>query len=183
MRASLRLRRHARMAGERRRPSPAARRPSPGVASGDPFDGHRDRAAAAEAERREPEPALAADELMGERRHDAGATRPDRVPESDRTAVDIDLRPVEPEGATISEGLGGKGLIDLDEVERLDRHLDPVEKPADALDRRQEEPLRLDLGLGIPDDPNEWREAESLDGPLARDDGGGGPIRDTGRIA
>src|SRR3954452_1378806 len=156
MRASLRRPRDAGMAGEPRRPSAAARRPSPGVASGDPFDSHRDRPAAAEAEGREPEPALAADELVSERRHDPRATRPDRVTESDRTAVDIDLRPVEPEGPTVCEGLRGKGFIDLDQFESLDRHLDPVEQPADALDRRQEEPLRLDLGLGIPDDPNKW---------------------------
>ena len=92
--------------------------------------------------------------------------------ERDRAAVDVDLVPVEAELAAVGEGLGGERLVDLDEVERLDRHLDPVEQAADALDRREEQPLRRDLGLGVADDPGERLEAEPLDGAFAGDDRG-----------
>ena len=73
-----------------------------------------------------------------------------------------------PELAPVGEGLGGERLVDLDEVERLDRQLDPVEQAADAGDRGEEQPLRLDLGLGVADDPGQRLEAVPLDGPLAR---------------
>src|SRR3954447_15410778 len=137
----------------------------------DPFDGHRDRTATAEAQRREPEPPLPADELVRQGRHDPRAAGADRGTERDRAAVDVDLRPIEPERTTVGKRLGGERLVDLDEVERLDRHLDPVEQAADAFDRRKEQPLRLDLRLGVADDPRERRQAETLDGTLAGDDG------------
>jgi hypothetical protein len=54
--------------------------------------------------------------------------------ERDRPAVDIDLLPVEPELATIGQGLGSERLVDFDEVECLDRHLDPVEETPHALE-------------------------------------------------
>ena len=54
-------------------------------------------------------------------------------PERDCAAVHVDLVPVEAELAAVGQRLGGEGLVDLDEVEGLDRHLDPVEQPADAL--------------------------------------------------
>ena len=88
-----------------------------------------------------------------------------------------------PSSRPVGQRLGRECLVDLDQVERLDRHLDAIEEPADALDRGEEQPLRLDLGLGIADDPGEGLEAVSLDGPLARDDGGRGTIGDAGRVA
>src|SRR6476659_29121 len=96
----------------------------------DPFDGHRDGASATEAERGEAEPALAPDQFVGECRDDPGAARADRVTERDRAAVDVDLVPVEPEGTPVGERLGGERLVDLDQVEGLDRQLDPVEEAA-----------------------------------------------------
>ena len=92
----------------------------PPRATSDPLDGHRDRAAAAEAQRREPVAALAPRELVEQRRDDPRAAGPDRVAERDRAAVDVDLVPVEPERAAVGQGLGGERLVDLDEVERLD---------------------------------------------------------------
>ena len=86
--------------------------------------------------------------------------------------------PVEAERTAVGERLGGERLVDLDQVERLDRQLDPVEQAADAFDGRQEQPLRLDLGLGVADDPGERREAEPLDGALAGDDRRGGAVGD-----
>ena len=91
--------------------------------------------------------------------------------------------PVEAELAAVGQRLGGERLVDLDEVERLDRHLDPVEQAADALDRGEEQPLRLDLGLGVADDPGQRLQAEPLDGPFAGDDGRRGAVGDARRVA
>ena len=102
----------------------------------------------------------------------------DRVAERDRAAVDVDLVPVEAELATVGEGLRGERLVDLDQVERLDRHLDAVEQAADALDRGEEEPLGRDFGLGVADDPGERLQAEPLHGPFARDDRRRRAVRD-----
>ena len=153
------------------------------VGHADALERHGDRAAAAEAQRREAVAALPARELVEQRRHDPGPARADRVAERDRPAVDVDLVPVEAELPAIGEGLGGERLVDLDQVERLDRQLDPVEQPADALDRGEEQPLRLDLGLGVADDPGQGLQAEPLDRALAGDDRRRGAVRDPGRVA
>ena len=105
--------------------------------------------------------ALRGAELVQQRGDDPRPARADRVAERDRAAVDVDLVPVEAELATVGQHLRGERLVDLDQVERLDRHLDPVEQPADALDRGEEEPLRRDLGLGVADDPGERLEARA----------------------
>ena len=107
---------------------------------------------------------------MEKRRDDACTTRPDRVAERDRPAVDVDLREVEAELATVGEDLGRERLVDLDEIERVERQLDPIEEALDALDRGEEQPLRRDLGLGVADDPGQRREAELLDCAFAGDD-------------
>jgi hypothetical protein len=94
---------------------------------------------------------------------DARAAGPDRMTERDGAAVDIDLVPIEAQLATVREGLSRESFVDLDEVEGVDRELDPVEETANTLDGREEEPLRGDLGLGVPDDPGEGLEPESFD--------------------
>src|SRR5258706_8914538 len=110
-----------------------------------------DGAAAAEAQRREAEAALPTAELVEQGRDDSRSRGTDRMTEGDRAAVDVDLVPVEAELAPVRDGLGGEGLVDLDQVEVADRHVQLLEQLADALDRREEEPLRRDLGLGIAD--------------------------------
>ena len=74
-------------------------------------------------------------------------------------------------------------LVDLDQVERLDRHLDLGEQLLDALDRGEEEPLRRDLRLGVADDPGERLQAEPLHGALAGDDRRRGAVGDARRVA
>src|SRR3954447_7393633 len=120
---------------------------------------HRDGSTTAEAERREPVPTVAPLELVEQRRDDAGPARADGVAERDCAAVDIDLRPIEPELAAVGERLGGECLVDLDQVERLDRQLDLCQQLPDALHRREKEPLWRDLRLGISDDPGKRFEA------------------------
>src|SRR4029078_5091712 len=95
--------------------------------------------------------ALATIELVEERRHDACPARADRVTEGDRPAIDVDLVPIEAELPAVRQRLGGERLVDLDEVEGLDRQLDAVEQALHALDRGGEQPPRPELGLGVPD--------------------------------
>ena len=82
----------------------------------DPLDRHRHGPAAAEAQRREPVAALAPRQLVEQRRDDPRAAGPDRVPERDRAAVDVDAVPVEPELAAVGQRLRGERLVDLDQV-------------------------------------------------------------------
>ena len=105
----------------------------PGQAGWDALDRHRDGAAATETQRGETVATLAPGELVEQRRDDPRSRRPDRMAERDRPAVDVDLVPVEAELPSIGERLGGEGLVDLDQVERLERQLDPVQQPLDAL--------------------------------------------------
>src|SRR5438552_17133444 len=74
-------------------------------ASGYALEGHRHGPAAAEAEGRQAVAPLAPLELVEQRGDDACTTRPDRVAERDRPAVDVDLREVEAELATVGEDL------------------------------------------------------------------------------
>ena len=50
--------------------------------------------------------------------------------------------------------------------------VDPVEQPADAFDRGEEQPLRGDLGLSVADDPGERLQSVPFDGSLAGNDRG-----------
>src|SRR6478736_6795252 len=152
------------------------------VRASDALDGHRDRSSAAEAEGGKPVAPLASGQLVEEPGHDPGAAGTDRVAEGDGAAVDVDLVPVEAELATVGQRLRGERLVDLDQVERLDRHLDPIEEPSDALDRGEEEPFWRDLGLGIADDPGERRQAMPFDGALRGDDRCRGAIGDARRV-
>src|SRR5688572_33044948 len=94
----------------------------------DALEGCRHRAPAAEAQGRQAVATLATLELVQEGGHDPCATRPDRMAECDRPAVHVDLAPVEPELAAVGERLGGERLVDLNEIECLERQLDPVQE-------------------------------------------------------
>ena len=72
--------------------------------------------------------------------------------ERDRAAVDVDLLPVEPELVAIGEHLRGERLVDLDQVEIVDRAADLLDEPANAVDGSLEQPLGGDVGLRVPDD-------------------------------
>src|SRR6185436_17322745 len=151
--------------------------------SGDAFERGGDGASAAQAERREPVAALPPVQLVEQGRDDPGAAGTDRMTERDRPAVDVDLRPFEAELATVREGLGGERLVDLDEIERLDRQLDPIEEAAHALDLREEQPPRRHLGLGVAHDPGKRLQPEALDGAFAGHDRRRGAVGDARCVA
>src|SRR4029077_3284960 len=86
--------------------------PSPAQA----LDDHRHALASADAHRLEADRLVRRLEAIEERRHDAGAGHPERVPEGDRTAVHIQLVPIDAEVPGARDHLGGERLVQLDEV-------------------------------------------------------------------
>src|SRR3954452_2308673 len=77
--------------------------------------------AAAGADRREPEPAAAAPQLVRERREDACARGADRMPERDGAAVHVDPLRVGAEELRRVEDDRGERLVQLDALHVLDR--------------------------------------------------------------
>ena len=114
-----------------------------------------------------------------ERRGEAGTTATKRVSEGDGSAVDVDLGGVEPEFGDAGEGLGGERLVQLDEVEVVDRPAGPVEGLAGGRDRTEAHACGIDAGGGgVPDDGHGF-EAELAGGLFLDDEPGGGPRRNT----
>src|SRR4051794_38526581 len=84
--------------------------------------------AAARADRRDSETAAAAAQLVHERHEDAGAARADRMAEGDRAAVDVDLRLIHAEHPHRVDRHRGERLVDLEEVDVVDREAGLVER-------------------------------------------------------
>src|SRR6185436_1181245 len=99
----------------------------------DALERGRDRSAAAEAQGREAVVALAPAQLVQQGRDDSRSRGADGMAERDGPAVDVDLVPVEAELAPVGDGLRGECLVDLDEVEVADGHVELLEQLADAL--------------------------------------------------
>src|SRR5215470_20422997 len=84
-------------------------------------DAHGNTHAAADAQGRQALLGIAALHLEQKRIENAGTGGPDRVPDGDGAAVDVDLLGVPAEPLVDGAGLGGEGLIGLDQIEILDR--------------------------------------------------------------
>src|SRR5437660_12727699 len=80
------------------------------------LDDDRVALATARADRRAPEAAAAAAQLVHERAQDARAGGSDRVPEGDRATVDVDLVLVDPEHPDRVQRHRGEGLVDLPQI-------------------------------------------------------------------
>src|SRR3954467_8649257 len=95
---------------------------------GGDLEDHRVALAAAGADRGDAEPAAAAAQLVDQRAEDAGARGPDRVAERDRPAVHVDLRLVDADHAHRVECHRGERLVDLEQVDVVDRQAGLVER-------------------------------------------------------
>src|SRR6056297_2264001 len=84
------------------------------------LDAERDAHAAADAQRGDALPGVAALHLEQERVDHAAARRPDRVADGDGTAVDVDDTGVPAHLLVDGAGLRGEGLVGLHEVEIVD---------------------------------------------------------------
>src|SRR5215510_8147251 len=88
-----------------------------GVARPSTLDAERDAHAAADAERGQALVRIALLHLVQQRDEHTGARGADRVAEGDGAAVDVDLAGVPAEVLVDGAGLGGEGLVGLDQVE------------------------------------------------------------------
>src|SRR5581483_5601591 len=137
----------------------------------------------ADAQGGEAEPAVAAAQLVEERDDEAGAAHAEGMAERDRTAVDVHLFLVEPELADDGEGLRGEGLVELDQVDLLERHTRPREQLLDRRDRPDAHDAWIDAGRGRADERAERLDAELVRPLLARDHEGGGAVVEARGVA
>src|SRR5580700_5918177 len=86
------------------------------------LDDHRHPLPAADAHRLEADRLVLGREAVEQGCHDPGACHPERVSKSDRTTVDVELVPVDSELASARDDLSCKRLVQLDEVDVVDRH-------------------------------------------------------------
>src|ERR671915_1011386 len=89
---------------------------------------HRVALATAGADRRHPEPAASAPQLVRERHQNARAARANRVAERDRAAVDVHLRLVHAEHPHRVERNRREGLVDLEQVDLVHGQAGLVER-------------------------------------------------------
>src|SRR2546426_11710018 len=76
---------------------------------------------AADAHRHHAVARLAAQHLVGDGADHARARHAERMPDGDRAAVDVQLRGIETERVATVDDLRGEGLVELPEVDVLDR--------------------------------------------------------------
>src|SRR5262245_21568543 len=92
------------------------------------------------------------------------------------TAMDIEPVTGNPEVALCRHCYGGKGLIDLEQVDVADRPVDLLEQLADRRDRCRREPGGVLAMRGMRFEFREDRKVVSLRHRAARKDQGGGTV-------
>ena len=103
---------------------------------------------------------LAATELVEQRHDEPRTAHPERVADRDRAAVDVHALLVDPEVAHHGERLRGERLVQLDEVDVLDRDAGAVEQLADGRDRADAHHGGIDARDGRADEGPERLDAE-----------------------
>src|SRR3954471_17750758 len=98
---------------------------------------------AAAAQRRSPQAAAAALELIGKRNRESGPGRADRMSERDGAAIDVDPLRVDAEQSRRVDGDRRERLVDLDEVEVGGGHAGAADRLLDGVRR-----LRLQRSVG-----------------------------------
>src|SRR4051812_35162074 len=93
--------------------------------SAEALDHHGHALAAADAHRLEAERLVVVLQRVDERRRDARARHAERMTDGDRTAVDVELvtERVDADAACGRDDLRGERLVDLDQVDAVDRHV------------------------------------------------------------
>src|SRR5579884_2101287 len=110
------------------------------------LDSHRNRSTATEAERCQTATTAAPAQFVDECRQHAGAARADGMTKRNRSAVDIDTRPVPIEFLAVRQRLGSKGLVNLDQVEVADLHAGALQEAIDGAGGSGKNVARLDGG-------------------------------------
>src|SRR3954451_1544991 len=115
-----------------------------------------------DAEGGDAELAAAALQLADQGAGEAGAGAAEWVAEGDRAAVDVEPLFVDPELPGAGEDLGGEGLVQLDQVDLVDRQAGVLQRPGDRLDRPDPHEGGIDAGDAGGDDARQRLGAELL---------------------
>src|SRR6266700_7834236 len=83
-------------------------------------------------------------EAVEQRGHDAGTGHSVGVPQGDRSAVDIELLPRDPQVPGRRDHLGGKVFVDFIQVDVVDRHARSAQSLAAGFNRPQSPDLGID---------------------------------------
>ena len=103
--------------------------------------------------------------------------------EGDGAAIDVDLGGVPAQLLADRQGLGGEGLVGLDQVEVGQLPAGLVQAAAGGGDRADAHDRRVDAGVGIGGDPRQYRQAEGLGLVGAHQQHGGGAVVEAGGVA
>src|SRR5262245_26852815 len=112
------------------------------------FDAHGNSHAAADAQRRQALARLPLLHLVEQRHQHPPARGADRMAERDRATIDVHHIGVPAEFAVDGAGLGGKGLVGLDEIEILRLPAGPLQRQPRRRDRARAHDRRIDPGMG-----------------------------------
>ncbi len=125
-------------------------------------------------------------ERIEKRHQDARPGAADGVSQSDGAPVDVDTAPVPAlllQLAAVGEGLGSKGLVDLEEVVVGERRARALEHAADGMHRGDEEPFGRHAGLAVADDACQGPDAQLAGFFAAHHHQRGSAVGDAGRVA
>jgi hypothetical protein len=120
---------------------------------------------------------------VDQRAGDARAGHAERVSDGDGTAVDIQLVDRDAELLGRPQCLHRERLVDLEQVDVIDRHARVVQGLTGGLHRSESHDLRREPGDSGRDDAGERREAELPRLRVAHDDHGGGSIVEGAAVA
>src|SRR5262249_4376888 len=152
-------------------PKPKVQGPKP-KALRDSLYCERDAVASAQARRRDPALEPFALQGMNQRSQYARPARSNGMTKSDRTTVDVHSLGLDPKLVEDGHDLGGKGLVELEEVHVLQRPADLVQQTTDRLDRSHEHELGSQATRGLTNDARQRSKAQ-VGSPLGRHHGKG----------
>ena len=147
------------------------------------LDRERHAHAAADAQRRQAAARAAALQLVQKRDHDPRAGRADRMPEGNRTAVDV--QPIGRDGRVAQHGqhLRGERLVQLDQIEVVDAEADPIAQLLNRRHRADAHDARIDAGARPPEDFRARSQPAGARGLRRRQHQRGSPVGDARRGA
>src|SRR5437588_3983353 len=110
--------------------------------SAEPLEDHRHALAAADAHGLQTERLVTGAQTVEQGARDARSGHAERVTDGDRAAVDVELVDVDAELTVRRDHLGGERLVDLREVDVVDREPGALERLPGGLDRAESHDLR-----------------------------------------
>src|SRR5579862_4694796 len=139
----------------------------------------------ADAERGEPVAALALTEPVGELGDEAHPCRRERVPAGDRTAVRIEPGVVRVDAELVAprQHLDGERLVQLEDVDLVERDPRLLEHTAGGRDGADAHQVRLDAGVCVADEAEPRLEPDLVERFLGGEERRRRAVREPGRVA